>query len=102
MNEIEKLQPQCIWRNFYALTQIPRPSGHVEKIQQFLLDFAKKAGVEAFQDTAGNIVMRKPATPGMENRKCITMQAHMDMVVHHHASSHGHGATKDSREQAQL
>ena len=80
MNEIEKLQPQCIWRNFYALTQIPRPSGHVEKIQQFLLDFAKKAGVEAFQDTAGNIVMRKPATPGMENRKCITMQAHMDMV----------------------
>ena len=40
MNEIEKLQPTCIWRNFYALTQIPRPSGHVEKIQQFLLDFA--------------------------------------------------------------
>ena len=80
MNEIEKLQPTCIWRNFYALTQIPRPSGHVEKIQQFLLDFAKKVGVEAFQDPAGNIVMRKPATPGMENRKCITMQAHMDMV----------------------
>ncbi len=80
MNEIEKLKPTCIWRNFYALTQIPRPSGHVEKIQQFLLDFAKKVGVEAFQDPAGNIVMRKPATPGMENRKCITMQAHMDMV----------------------
>ena len=80
MNEIEKLQPTCIWRNFYALTQVPRPSGHVEKIQQYLLDFAKKVGVEAFQDPAGNIVMRKPATPGMENRKCITMQAHMDMV----------------------
>ena len=80
MNEIEKLKPTCIWRNFYALTQIPRPSGHVEKIQQYLLDFAKKVGVEAFQDPAGNIVMRKPATPGMENRKCITMQAHMDMV----------------------
>ena len=45
MNEIEKLKPTCIWRNFYALTQIPRPSGHVEKIQQFLLDFAKKVGV---------------------------------------------------------
>ena len=80
MNEIEKLQPTCIWRNFYALTQVPRPSGHVEKIQQYLLDFAKKVGVEAFQDPAGNIVMRKPATPGMENRTCITMQAHMDMV----------------------
>ena len=44
MNEIEKLQPQCIWRNFYALTQVPRPSGHVEKIQQYLLDFAKRVG----------------------------------------------------------
>jgi len=80
MNEIATLKPECIWRNFDALTQIPRPSGHVEKVQQFLLDFAKKVGVEAFQDAAGNIVMRKPATPGMENRKCITMQAHMDMV----------------------
>jgi len=80
MNEIAKLKPTCIWRNFDALTQVPRPSGHVEKVQQFLLDFAKQVGVEAFQDPAGNIVMRKPATPGMENRKCITLQAHMDMV----------------------
>jgi len=80
MNEIAKLKPECIWRNFDALTQIPRPSGHVEKVQQFLLDFAKQVGVEAFKDKAGNIVMRKPATPGMENRKCITLQAHMDMV----------------------
>jgi len=80
MNEIAKLSPECIWRNFDALTQVPRPSGHVEKVQQFLLDFAKRVGVEAFQDPAGNIVMRKPASPGMENRKCITMQAHMDMV----------------------
>ena len=80
MNEIAKLSPECIWRNFDALTQVPRPSGHVEKVQQFLLDFAEKVGVEAFKDPAGNIVMRKPASPGMENRKCITMQAHMDMV----------------------
>ena len=80
MSEIAKLTPECIWRNFDALTQVPRPSGHVEKVQQFLLDFAKKAGVEAFQDPAGNIVMRKPATPGMENRKTVTFQAHMDMV----------------------
>ena len=49
-------------------------------MQQFLLDFAKKADVEAFQDPAGNIVMRKPATPGMENRKPVILQAHMDMV----------------------
>ena len=79
-NEIKNLKPECIWRNFYRLTQVPRPSGHLEKIQQFLLDFAKEADVEAFKDPAGNIVMRKPATAGMENRKGIILQAHMDMV----------------------
>ena len=80
MNEIEKLNPQCVWKNFYALTQVPRPSGHLEKIQQFLLDFGKQAGVEAFKDPAGNIVFRKPASAGMENRKGVILQAHMDMV----------------------
>ena len=80
MNEIKNLSPSCIWKNFDALTQVPRPSGHLEKIQKFLLDFAKKTGVEAFKDSAGNIVMRKPATKGMENRKGVILQAHMDMV----------------------
>lgn len=80
MSEIKNLKPECIWRNFYALTQVPRPSGHLEKVQQFLLDFAKNTGVEAFKDEAGNIVMRKPATPGMENHKTVILQAHMDMV----------------------
>ena len=80
MTEMKNLNPPCIWKNFHALTQVPRPSGHLEKVQQFLLDFAKQAGVEAFKDEADNIVMRKPATPGMENRKGIILQAHMDMV----------------------
>ena len=80
MEEIKNLKPECIWRNFDALTKIPRPSGHAEKVQQFLLDFAKRVGVEAFQDAGGNIVMRKPATPGYENRKGVVLQAHMDMV----------------------
>jgi len=80
MSEILNLKPECIWRNFYALTQVPRPSGHLEKVQQFLLDFAKKAGVEAFKDPANNIYMRKPATPGMENKRGVILQAHMDMV----------------------
>ena len=80
MADIKNLKPEEIWRNFDALTQVPRPSGHLEKVQAFLLDFAKKAGVEAFQDPAGNIVMRKPATPGFENRKGVILQAHMDMV----------------------
>ena len=80
MSEIKNLKPECIWRNFDALTQVPRPSGHLEKVQNFLLDFAAKVGVEAFKDTAGNIVMRKPATPGMEGCKGVILQAHMDMV----------------------
>ena len=80
MADIKNLSPVEIWRNFDKLTQVPRPSGHLEKIQAYLLDWAKEAGVEAFQDPAGNIVMRKPATPGMENRKGVILQAHMDMV----------------------
>ena len=56
MSEIKNLNPACIWKNFYALTQVPRPSGHLEKIQQFLLDFGKEAGVEVFKDPANNIV----------------------------------------------
>ena len=80
MNEIANLQPSCIWRNFDALTKVPRPSGHLEKVQQFLLDFAKRVGVEAFIDEGNNIVMKKPATLGMERRKVVLMQAHMDMV----------------------
>lgn len=80
MSEIANLKPEAIWRNFDALTQVPRPSGHLEKVQQFLLDWAKEHHVDAFLDPAGNIVMRKPATPGYENRKGVLLQAHMDMV----------------------
>lgn len=80
MSEIANLKPAAIWRNFHALTQVPRPSGHLEKVQQFLLDWAKEHNVEAFQDPAGNIVMRKPATPGYEDHKVVLLQAHMDMV----------------------
>lgn len=80
MSEIKNLNPESVWRNFYELTQVPRPSGHLKPVQNFLLDFAKRVGVEAFVDSADNIIMRKPATPGMENRKGIILQAHMDMV----------------------
>ena len=83
MSEIKNLNPVCIWKNFYALTQVPRPSGHLEKVQQFLLDFAKQVGVEAFKDPADNIVMRKPASPGMEKKKGVILQAHMDLSLIH-------------------
>lgn len=79
-NSIHELDPQIVWKNFYLLTQVPRPSGHLQKIQQFLLSWAEEHGIEAFKDNAENIVMRKPATPGMENRQTAVLQAHMDMV----------------------
>ena len=80
MSDIKNLQPQAIWKNFYLLTQVPRPSGHLEKIQKFLLDWAKEKGIEAILDEAGNVLMHKPATPGMEDCKVVTLQGHMDMV----------------------
>lgn len=80
MSEILKLQPEALWRNFHLLTQVPRPSGHLEKIQQFLLDWAKERNLDARLDNAGNILMYKPASPGMEDRKIVTLQGHIDMV----------------------
>lgn len=80
MSEIKNLQPQGIWKNFYALTQVPRPSGHLDAVRDFLVNWAKEVGVDVFVDGAGNVLMRKPATPGMENRRMVTLQAHMDMV----------------------
>ena len=80
MSEIRNLKPEGLWRNFDDLTQVPRPSGYPEKVQKFLLDFAAKIGVEAYVDAGGNVVMRKAATPGYENRKTVLLQAHMDMV----------------------
>lgn len=80
MNPIEELSPKGVWRNFYALTQIPRPSGHTEKVANFLIDFAKQHGAEAHIDEAGNVLMKKGATPGYEDRATTVLQAHMDMV----------------------
>lgn len=78
--EIKDLTPQIVWKNFYALTQIPRPSGHTEKVAAFLVDFAKAHGAEAYIDEAGNVIMTKGATPGYEDRPIVCLQAHMDMV----------------------
>ncbi len=80
MNTIQSLAPQAVWKHFYSLTQVPRPSGHLEAIQKFLMDFGTKTGIETIMDEAGNIIYRKPATAGMENRETIILQAHMDMV----------------------
>lgn len=80
MKTILSLQPESVWRNFHALTQIPRPSGFSDQIRSFLVKFGKDLGLESFSDEIGNVIIRKPATPGMENRQGIILQGHMDMV----------------------
>ncbi len=77
---INELKPSAVWGNFYKLTQVPRPSGHLDKIRTFLLSWAEERGIEAFADEAGNVIFRKKATEGCEGRKTVTLQAHMDMV----------------------
>ncbi len=77
--EIINLEPKALWANFYELTQIPRPSKHEEKIQDFMVKFGKSLGLETEKDEVGNVVIRKPATPGMEGRKGIMLQGHLDM-----------------------
>jgi len=79
-NEIVNLEPKAVWKNFYSLTQVPRPSKHEEKIQEFMLQFGDDLGLETTRDKVGNIIIRKPASPGMEDRKGIILQAHLDMV----------------------
>jgi dipeptidase D len=78
--KLAKLEPQPLWNYFEDICQIPRPSKKEEKIRQFLLHFAEKNGVEAKIDEAGNILFRKPAAPGYENRPVVVLQSHMDMV----------------------
>jgi dipeptidase D len=79
-SDILQLTPREVWSNFYRLTQIPRPSGHEEKIRKFIADFGKNLGLETIVDGAGNVIIRKPAVPGMENRKGVILQGHLDMV----------------------
>lgn len=78
--DIRNLEPKALWNNFYSLTQIPRPSGKKEEIGRFLVEFGQKLGLETLQDETGNVLVRKPATPGMESRKAVVLQSHMDMV----------------------
>ena len=80
MSTIADLNPKCIWKNFYDLTQCPRPSRKEEKAIEFAYNFGKKLGLETIKDEVGNIIIRKPATKGMEDRKGIILQGHLDMV----------------------
>ena len=78
--DIIKLTPSGLWESFYDLTQIPRPSKREGKAIDFVEKFGKSLGYETIRDEVGNVIIRKPATPGMENRKGIILQGHIDMV----------------------
>lgn len=84
--EIKNLSPQPVWGYFYDLTQIPRPTGHMEAVTRFMVAFGNQLGLETEQDKVGNVLIRKPATPGMESRKTVTIQSHLDMVPQKNAS----------------
>lgn len=79
--EVKDLKPELVWRCFDEITKVPRPSCHEEQIRAYLLDFAKKHGIDVKTDKVGNVVMRKEATPGYENAPTVVLQAHMDMVA---------------------
>lgn len=78
--EIRQLEPTVIWNKFTDLNEVPRPSKKEERVIQFMLDFGNSLGLETFSDTVGNVIIRKPATAGMEERKKVTLQSHLDMV----------------------
>ncbi len=78
--EILNLEPKEVWKHFYELTQIPRPSKKEGKVIAFMKEFGERLGLETLVDEVGNVIIRKPATPGMENRKGVILQGHLDMV----------------------
>ncbi|MCD7915944.1 MAG: aminoacyl-histidine dipeptidase [Tannerellaceae bacterium] len=91
---IKDLFPKQIWGYFYDLTQIPRPTGHMKEVTEYILSFGKSLDLETLQDETGNVLIRKPATAGMEDRKGVILQSHLDMVPQKN-SSVSHDFLKD-------
>ena len=79
-SEIKNLEPKAVWKNFADLNAVPRPSKKEERVIQFMVDFGKNLNLETMVDKVGNVIICKPASSGMENRKTVVMQSHLDMV----------------------
>ncbi|WP_298780844.1 aminoacyl-histidine dipeptidase [uncultured Polaribacter sp.] len=77
---IRNLEPKTVWNHFADLNAVPRPSKKEERVIQFMVNFGKKLNLETFVDKVGNVIIKKPATTGMENRKTVVIQGHLDMV----------------------
>ncbi|WP_369996366.1 aminoacyl-histidine dipeptidase [Winogradskyella sp.] len=78
--DIRNLEPKALWNKFADLNAVPRPSKKEERVIKFMKDFGKNLGLETIEDEVGNVIIRKPATKGMEDLKPIVMQSHLDMV----------------------
>lgn len=78
--ELSNIEPQIIWKNFSKLNAVPRPSKKEEKVIAFIKGFGENLGLETTVDEVGNVIIKKPATAGMESRKSIVLQSHLDMV----------------------
>jgi dipeptidase D len=79
-SDIRNLEPKVVWNHFADLNAVPRPSKKEERVIEFAVNFGKNLGLETFTDNVGNVIIRKPATAGMEDRKIVVMQGHLDMV----------------------
>ena len=79
-NVLKMLQPSSLWKYFEEISSIPHTSHNLSAITEYIISFANSRNLEYKKDTIGNIVVRKKAAQGMENRKCVILQAHMDMV----------------------
>lgn len=84
---VKDLKPTNVWTIFDQITQVPRPSGRLDKIRQWLVNFAKENNLEYKVDDVGNVAMFRPAAPGFENAKKVVLQGHMDMVAEKNATS---------------
>lgn len=94
---ISKLQPTELWGHFHQLTQIPRPSKNEAEVIAFTKKFGEDLGLETMVDEVGNVIIKKPATEGMENRKGVILQSHLDMVPQKNSDKE-HDFTKDTIE----
>ncbi|MGV6845076.1 MAG: aminoacyl-histidine dipeptidase [Lutibacter sp.] len=84
---VRTLEPNRLWNNFSDLNAVPRGSKKEEKVRQFMVEFGKKLNLETIVDPIGNVIIRKPASKGMENRKNVVLQSHLDMVHQKNADS---------------
>jgi len=94
VSEISQLTPQPLWQFFDKICSIPHPSKHEEALAQYIIEWATTEGLDVRRDPTGNVFIKKPATPGMEDRKGVVLQAHIDMVPQKNEDTE-HDFTKD-------